>query len=418
MYLHSETIPAPALTRPVLGQRASFWVSAAVVVHTLWTSAAPTVTYPLYAAEWHLSTFTTTAIFAVYPIILVGLLIVLGDLSDYIGRRATMLIGLSASLIGVLLFAVAPNVAWIFVGRAFMGIGVALTASPAAAAMVDFSAPGQTGRASAIATAATAAGLALATIVGGALIQYAPFPTHLNFWVLAVVIAALLGTAWFLPGHTVPAARGKWKPRFPSVPKGLGKIFTASAFAVTTSYGFGALYLSLGAQIAHDLIGSTNALVSSSSFVLFAIVLGATAILAKPVPAPINIAAGGVATAISLGLLMLAADQHSLTLYLAATTLGGAGYSLLFLGGLTLISQNAPATHRGASISAVYLIAYLLQGIVALGLGFIATATGLQNAIAIGAPLLAALALLTGILAITIGRAARPRQAPDVAKQT
>ena len=30
-----------------LGRRASFWVTAAVVAHTLWTSAAPSMTYPL-----------------------------------------------------------------------------------------------------------------------------------------------------------------------------------------------------------------------------------------------------------------------------------------------------------------------------------------------------------------------------------
>ena len=404
MSFNSTTFAAPLASRPVLGPRASFWVAAAVVLHTLWTSAAPTVTYPLYAAQWHLSTFTTTAIFAVYPIVLVGLLVVLGDLSDYIGRRATILIGLSASLLGVLLFALAPNVAWIFVGRAFMGVGVALTAGPAAAAMVDFSAPGQAGRASSIATAATAAGLALASIVGGALIQYAPFPTHLNFWVLALVIAILLAAAWFLPRHSVQGAKGKWTPRLPSIPPGLGKIFTASAFAVATSYGFGALYLSLGAQIARDLIGSTNALVSGSSFVLFAVVLGTVAILAKAISAPINIAMGGITSAISLGLLMLAAEQHALPVYLIATTLAGAGYALLFLGGLTLISQNAPTAHRGASISAVYLIAYLLQGVVALTLGFIATASGLQTAIDIGAPALASLSITTGVLALSIGR--------------
>jgi hypothetical protein len=33
----------------VLGQRASFWVSAGVVAHILWTSAAPALTYQIYA---------------------------------------------------------------------------------------------------------------------------------------------------------------------------------------------------------------------------------------------------------------------------------------------------------------------------------------------------------------------------------
>src|SRR4051812_7939895 len=89
-----------------LGQRASFWVAAAVVGHTLWTSAAPAMTYPLYASQWGLNSAMTTAIFAVYPIAVVAVLTVFGDLSDYIGRRTTILLGLGASLIGALTFAV------------------------------------------------------------------------------------------------------------------------------------------------------------------------------------------------------------------------------------------------------------------------------------------------------------------------
>jgi hypothetical protein len=45
---------------PTLGRSASFWVSAAVVAHTLWTSAAPAMTYPLYAAQWGLTPTATT----------------------------------------------------------------------------------------------------------------------------------------------------------------------------------------------------------------------------------------------------------------------------------------------------------------------------------------------------------------------
>src|SRR6202171_6244973 len=81
-----------------LGRRASFWVAAAVVAHTLWTSAAPSMTYRLYASEWGLTHMVTTAIFAVFPIVVVTVLICFGDVSDYIGRRATMLVGLGCSL--------------------------------------------------------------------------------------------------------------------------------------------------------------------------------------------------------------------------------------------------------------------------------------------------------------------------------
>jgi MFS family permease len=157
-----KLIPKPPESdaRRVLSQRASFWVAASVVMHTLWTSAAPAMTYPLYASEWHLTPAVTTAIFAVYPLVVVTVLICFGDISDYIGRRTTMLIGLGASLMGVLLFAIAPSVYWIFPGRFFMGVGVGLSAAPSAAAMVEFSPAGQASRAGSITTVAQALGLA------------------------------------------------------------------------------------------------------------------------------------------------------------------------------------------------------------------------------------------------------------------
>jgi MFS family permease len=179
-----------------LGQRASFWVSAGVVADTLWTSAAPAMTYRLYAEEWHLTHTVTTGIFAIYPVV-VAVLIGFGD----IGRRATMLLGLCASLIGAFLFAVAPNVLWLFAGRALMGVGVGLTAGPSTAAMVEFSAEGQSKRAASITAAAQAFGLAAALLLGGTLMQYASWPIHLSFLVPFVLITLLLAVTWFLPCH-------------------------------------------------------------------------------------------------------------------------------------------------------------------------------------------------------------------------
>ncbi|HEY8717616.1 MFS transporter [Pengzhenrongella sp.] len=388
----------------VLGQRASFWVAAAVAAVALWTSAAPSMTYPLYAAQWHLSPTVTTGIFAVYPATLVVVLVLFGDLSDYLGRRATILLGLVSSMLGVLLFAVAPNVGVVLAGRALMGIGVGLSLSPATAAMVEFSPPGQAKRASAITTAATALGLGLATLVGGGLIEFAPFPLHLDFWLLLVVVAGVFGAAWFLPRHTPDEATGRWHPRAPHLPRALRGLFTTSAVAVTAAFGVGAVMMSLGAQIARDLIGSDNALVSGATLTVFAAVGGVVAVLARNVPANKAIVLGGVVTALGMSLLGVAAAQSSLSVFLAASIGMGAGYSLLFLGGLSLISAKAPAHHRAGTLSAVYLVAYLMQGVIALGLGAEATAEGLRAALAVGAPAIAILAAAALTLALSIGR--------------
>jgi MFS family permease len=362
------------------------------------------MTYPLYAAEWSLTPTVTTAIFAVYPIVVVTVLVLFGNLSDQIGRRSTMLLGLAASLVGVLLFAVAPSVAWVFAGRAFVGLGVGLATSPATAAMVEFSAAGKSQRASSIATAATAAGLALATLVGGGLIEYAPYPTHLNFWLLFIVLAGLFGAAWFLPRHVPAQASKRWQPGAVRVPRHLVKIFVASAIAMTAAYAHGVTMLALGAQIARDLVGSGNALANGAAIASFAIVTGIVAVLAKTIPAKTNIILGGVASATGSVLLMWSAEQHSLPIFLAAGVAAGIGYSLLFSGGLGLINANAPANHRAGTLSAIYLVAFLTMGVFALALGAAATAWGLDAAIDLGSPAIALLGIAASVLAHSIGR--------------
>ena len=79
---------------------------------------------------------------------------------------------------------------------------------------------------------------------------------------------------------------------------------------------------------------------------------------------------------------------------------GGTAYGLLFSGGLGLIAAHAPAHHRGATVAAVYLVAYILQGAIALTLGLVATASGLSTALLLGVTVIGTLAIL--ILAAAI----------------
>lgn len=205
--------------RFALGAAGGFWVAASTIVITLWTSAAPALVYPLYAAAWDLTPTVTTALFAIYPAALVVMLIVFGNVSDYTGRRPAILVGMSSCLLGSAVFAAGPSIGWLFLGRAVMGIGVALALGAATAAMVEYSPPHHGERASAVATAASAVGLSVALLLGGALVQYGPAPTHLSFWVLTAVTAIITAICWFLPRDVVALQADSWRPRIPSIPR-------------------------------------------------------------------------------------------------------------------------------------------------------------------------------------------------------
>jgi len=392
-----------------LSTRGSFWTAASVAGLALWASAAPTVVYPLYAAEWQVTPSVTTAIFAIYPIVLVPVLIVFGNLSDFIGRRAVILIGLAALGVGSVAFGLAPDLTWVFIGRALMGIGVGLSLSPATAAMVEFGGADGPRRASSTTTAATATGLALATVVGGALVQYAPWPLHLSFWVLTAITAIVAVFAAALPRHTRDEAAGPWRPRLPRMPRGERPSFVAGTLGISAAYAMGAIFLALGAQIARDLVGSDNVFVDGAIISLSAVVIGVVAVLARGLRPRLAVTLGPLLAIAGLGLLIVSGLSHSLPAFLASSIVAGAGYALMFSGGLGLVTRSAPVHERAAVISAAYVVGYLLQAAAALGLGALATASGLQVALDVGAPLI----LLLGVAALVVANL--PRRAAALA---
>jgi len=383
-----------------------FWAAASVAMLALWSSGSPTMIYPLYAHDWGMTAAATTTLFAVYPLVLVVVLLVFGDLSDHIGRRAALLAGVAAMFVGAVIFALAPAEGWLFVARAFQGIGVGLAVAPASAAMVEFNTRGGTSRASSVNTAATAVGLAVATIIAGALVQYAPAPRQLSYGVVVIVAVLVFLAVLTLPRHVRNTETlGRWRPRPIRVPADLRGVVTASALAVTTAFAVGAVLLSLGAQISADLIHSDNTLVSGLVLAITSVVIGITAVAAKRMPARLAIGLGGLASATAVLLLVLSAATASLPVFAVTSVAAGVGYGLLFLGGLGLVNQHAPAHHRAGTLSVVYTVAYLVQGIVAVLIGLEATAVGLRTALDVAAPVLIVLALGTSVTAALLGRA-------------
>jgi hypothetical protein len=238
-------------------------------------------------------------------------------------------------------------------------------------------------------------------------VQYAPFPLHLNYWLLAVIVAAVLVLAWFLPRPAAGADVTPWRLRGLTIPRGLRGVFATSALAVTAAYTLGSVVLAMGASIAHQLVGSDNVLVTGAILAISAVAIGVVAIVSRRLRSRTLIAGGTAASIIGLGTLTLSAATHSLAAFLAASLLTGTGYSLNFLGGLTLVNTYAPVHHRAGMLSSVFVLAYLMQGATALLLGASATASGLLVALDLGSPAIALICIAALVLVLTLARPQR-----------
>jgi MFS family permease len=394
------------------GRRRTPWafttLAASFAVLTTGANLA-TPLYRLYGAEFGFSALTVTALFAVYSIAVIPSLLVFGPLSDVIGRRGILLGAVVVAALASLLFAVADGVEMLFAARILQGLALGAVQGTATAALIDHEPQGNRFRAARVATAANLTGSATGPLAGGLLAQY----TSPGLIIPFLIEAALLVVAFGAIVAVVPEAAapgGRWRPRRPAVPPGLGRLFTAASLSAALSWAVTSLFLALlPSYLAQQLDSSNAALAGVAVSLMLGLAAGAQPALRRLG----TLRAQGVGLTLllvgTLGLLV-AAGITSVLVLLVACVVSGLGHGLTFGAALAEISEASPADRRGELISAFQVVAFLGSGIPVVGVGALAEAGGLGPAVQVFVAVTSVGSLLA--LAALVVRSRRRRPAP------
>lgn len=145
--------------------------------------------YGLFATVWSVMQFVAAPI--------------LGSLSDRFGRRPIILFSNLGLGLDYVLMALAPNLAWLFVGRVLSGITSA-TGAAANAYIADITPPEKRAAAFGLIGAAFGLGFVLGPALGGLLGQVDP---RLPFWVAAAFALASTAYGWLILPESLPPER-------------------------------------------------------------------------------------------------------------------------------------------------------------------------------------------------------------------
>ena len=356
----------------------------------------PTPLYVVYQKLWGFSPAVLTIVFAAYAAGLLVVLVVFRRLSDRLGRKRVLTAGVLVALASTLVFLDAQNVTWLIAGRILSGASVGLTASTASAALTEFEPSGNRERAARWIAVLTALGVGVGPFYAGVLIEYAPDPLTLSFWVLLALLVAALVAVLLI--REKPRAHPKPSPTSGGlfqIPRAIRPVFVLSALAAFIGFSLAGMFSGLTPSFLGEDLRITNHAIGGAVVLLMFGSAAAAQELALLRRRQAILRLGGILVPIGLAAIASAVWTGFALPFFVGTVLCGGGFGLCLMGGLGLLNQVAPPQQRGEVLSAFYVAAYLGLSVPVVGIGILANFLGLPTAAVI-------LSIILGLLSLGV----------------
>jgi MFS family permease len=370
-------------------------VHAATLVAFLAASSVPAPLYPLYQAQWGVSAFTITLVFAVYALALLLGLLFFGTMSNRFGRRPVILLALSIQLAALAMFLLARDSAWLIAARIVQGFATGLATTALAAALLDLDQKlGAT-----INSLSPMIGMGVGALGSGFLAQVAPSPLRFVFVLLVAIFIVQALRSLRSPETLSTLAAEPWKPRLRmEIPAEARQTFLAVSPINIAVWALGGFFLSLMPSLVGQIAEGQAQLLGGAAVAGLTLAGAAAVLMLRKHSARAALLAGSLAMIIGPVIMLAGIHGHSTVGLMAGALVSGLGFGAGFLGAMRSLAALAGPQQRAGLLAAFYTESYLSNAVPALIAGYAAQHVGLfETATAFGAVIIA-LAVLSLIL--------------------
>ncbi|WP_327004313.1 MFS transporter [Dactylosporangium sp. NBC_01737] len=327
-------------------------------------------------------------------------LLMMGRLSNHLGRRPTSIASLGLLVLGCLLLLNVHDIGILIAGRLLMGLGAGLASTSLTSYIVD-AAPARPAWLASVASSQTVMlGLAVGAIASGALVQFGPWPREL-IYLVAVGLLLLSAALVAVSPETATPSPGAWLSLRPQVrvPARVRHLLPVAAAVFLATWATGAFYQAFVPTLVEDQLHTRSPLVLGLVFAAYM------------APSALGAPLGGrftPATAQRLGMIIFLAGWISiitaiatgtLVLFIAATVVAGVSQGIAISAATRGLLHGSTLADRAPMFSIIYLICYSAAAFPSLISGQLSNIFSLPQ-IALGYGALALIAtLFTGLAA-------------------
>lgn len=378
-----------------------FVLAAYAFLVTMVGTTLPTPLYPLFQQRYSFGELLVTVIFAIYAFGVIAGLILFGGLSDEIGRKPLLLLGLALSAANALLFLFAESLVPIYAARVVSGFSAGIFTGTATAFLVDLAPHGKQRAATLVAVIVNLGGLGCGTLLSGVLADLAPHPLRTPFAVdLVLLVPATLGL--LLTPETVERRRVRVRLQRLGVPPEVRGVFVRGSAAAFAAFAVGGVFSSVGPSFLGRVLGErSHTLAGLLVFILFGSSLVGQLIVRR-LSDRSALTVGCALQFVGAALLGLAIGVESLAALFASSVVAGLGQGIVIGAALAAINQRAPVERRGETASSFFVVIYVGLSVPVIGAGLAISAFSLKSAgiaFAIGVAALVAVVLVSQLRA-------------------
>ncbi len=352
--------------------------------HIGWSILFPVV--PLYADSFGASVAIVGLVVGVSSYVAALTMIPFGFLSDRVGRRVIMVVGLLASILAPLLYIVVSTPLQLILVRGIHGLAVASFIPPANALVVDMSPPERRGEALGWFTTAIMVGFIIGPISGGFLLNSFGFDAAFYACSASALIGLLFILPWLrrMPGKPVPMEAGESSWGWLWQRRAVGGLLTV-LFIV---FGSGTMVAFL------PLYGGTMGITASQAGIIITAMYGSSALLRAPagvlsdkIGREMVILCGFIISAAAIACFSF---LTSFPLLMVAGIAFGFGMGLAMTASFALIADLASVNARGLAMGAANSSLQAGLAIGATAMGGVAAVAGFESMFGICGAVLAA----------------------------
>lgn len=355
-------------------------ISFAFISFILWTffaaSSVPTPLYQLYQTHFSFSSITLTVIYATYAFGMLMSLLIMGSLSDFLGRKPVIFASIALEAISMVAFLYATDSTHLVIARLMQGIATGMATAVLGAYLLDIDAP----RAAVTNTIIPMTGTGSGVLLSSAMVDFGPNPLHATYAALLVMLVAQWLCALLLD-ESLTRRKGALRSLRPklSIPESAKGMFMAIMPMNTAVWSLNGFFLALVPSLVRVSTDSKMAMTAGIVVGLMSFLGVVSTTATKRMPPERAITIGAILLSIGVAGILTGVHEASINLFYFSTLAAGLGAGCCFSSFSRMLLPLASQGDRASLISSYYVASQCSLIIPSISIGILIKFVGLPG---------------------------------------